>query len=172
MTTPATDPVIQELSRQHGPALLAWARGRFADPRDAEEVVADTLLRAWRAIDQWDPARGSERAWLFGIARNAAVDHHRRHRRHLRAVPVEEMHDPDPREDAAIERLVEASQVRDALDALSEAHRRTVVAAYYRGRSTAEIAAEQDVPPGTVKSRLYYALRALRSDLEERGVLR
>jgi RNA polymerase sigma-70 factor (ECF subfamily) len=172
VSTHATDPVIEALSREHAPALLAWARSRFADPRDAEEVVADTLVRAWRAIDQFDPERGSERAWLFGIARNTAVDHHRRSRRHLRSVPVGEVVDPEPHDDPGIARVADASLVLDALGALSEAHRQTVLAAYYGGRTTAEIAAEHDVPPGTVKSRLYYALRSLRGHLEERGVLR
>lgn len=172
MSIPETDPVIASLSRDHAPALLAWARGRFADERDAEEVVADTLLRAWRAIDQYDPERGSERAWLFGIARNAAVDHHRRSRRHLRSVPVAEVPEPGPDEDPAIERIAEASLVLDALRSLSDDHRRTVLAAYYGGRTTTEIAADHEVPTGTVKSRLYYALRALRGHLEERGVLR
>lgn len=172
MSIPDTDPVIASLSRDHAPALLAWARGRFADPRDAEEVVADTLLRAWRGMDQYDPERGSERAWLFGIARNAAVDHHRRQRRHLRAVPMADVPDPGPNEDPAIDRVADASLVLEALRSLSDEHRQTVLAAFYGGRSTAEIAAAHDVPPGTVKSRLYYALRALRGHLEERGVLR
>ncbi len=171
MIEPSAQPVIESMSRDHSAALLAWARQRFADPRDAEEVVVDTLVRAWRGIDQFDPARGTQRAWLFGIARNAAADHHRRSHRHLRAVPVGEPVE-DARPDAELERVVEASHVRDALGALSEEHRSAVVEAYYDGRTTTQIAARHQVPPGTVKSRLYYALKAMRAHLEERGVLR
>jgi RNA polymerase sigma-70 factor (ECF subfamily) len=163
--------VIENLSRAHSAVLLTWARGRFADPRDAEEVVAETLVRAWRHHDQFDPARGSERAWLFGIARNTAVDHHRRSRRHLGstlvAEPVELAAD-----DIDLDRLVESSHVRDALEALSDEHRAALIEAYYNGRTTTQIALRHHLPPGTVKSRLYYALRAMRGHLEERGVVR
>lgn len=164
--------MVESLYDDHGPALMAWARGRFADSRDAEEVVADTLVRGWRNHHQFDPARGSERAWMFGIARNAAVDHHRKGKRHLRSVPVGDPDDPEPRPDPDIERLVESSHVRDALAGLSRDHRDAVVAAFYRGLTTTEIAEELGIPAGTVKSRLHYALRALHAHLQEHGVLR
>ncbi len=163
-------PIIESLSRDHSASLLAWSRGRFSDPRDAEEVVADTLVRAWRHFDQYDPTRGTERAWLFGIARNAAADHHRKAKRHLRSLPVADPAD-DPIDDPDIDRLVESSYVSDALGALSDEHRAAVIDAYYNGRTTTQIARNQHIPPGTVKSRLYYALKAMRGHLEERGVL-
>jgi RNA polymerase sigma-70 factor (ECF subfamily) len=60
--------------------------------------------------------------------------------------------------------------VADALVELSPEHRAVVVGAYFRGRSVAELAAEEGIPAGTVKSRLHYALRALRLALQEKGV--
>jgi len=107
---------------------------------------------------------------MFGIARNAAVDHHRRGHRHLRSVPTGEPVEVAI-DDVELERVVEASHLRDALDRLSEEHRSAVVEAYYNGRSTQQIAAAQGLPAGTVKSRLFYALKAMRSHLEEQGVL-
>jgi RNA polymerase sigma-70 factor (ECF subfamily) len=161
---------IRRLSAEHGDALLSWAVGRFRDRRDAEEVVAETLVRAWRHFDQFDPARGSERSWVFGIARNAAVDHFRRSRRHLKAVPEPAVRDePDP--DQPTERVAEASLVRDALESISEAHREVIVLAHFGGLTVAEIAARLDLPLGTAKSRLFYAMRSMRAALEERGVL-
>ncbi len=170
MRQSGAESIIDSLSREHSAALLTWARGRFADGRDAEEVVADTLVRAWRGYDQFDPALGSERAWLFGIARNAAADHHRKSRRHLRSVPTAETADVGV-VDHELDRLVEVSHVRDALDGLSDHHRAAVIDAYYNGRTTTQIAAHQQIPAGTVKSRLYYALKAMRGHLEERGVM-
>lgn len=167
-----TAPHVEALRVAHGDALLGWAINRFADRRDAEEVVADTLVRAWQHHDQFDPTRGSERSWLFGIARNSAADHHRRSERHLRSVPTAQHDDQIATEDADdIELLVETSHVRDALQALSVEHRTAVLDAYYGGHTAKQIAQRHGIAPGTAKSRLHYALKALRTGLEEQGVL-
>ena len=171
MSTDSAQSIITQLSRDHSEALLSWAKGRFADQRDAEEVVADTLVKAWKAIDRFDPQQGSQRAWLFAIAKNAAADHHRRSRRHLHSVPVAEP-DMGSRSDTEIDRLVETSHVLDALRSLSAEHRSAVLDAYFGGLTTSQIASNQQIPTGTAKSRLYYALKAMRSHLEERGVVR
>lgn len=163
------DAAVRHLHAAHAPALHAWARHRTADSREAEEIVQEALILAWRKQDQYDPARGSERAWLFGIARNVAVDRHRRQQRHLQAVPGAEA--PEPADDSEIDRAVESSHIRDALWTLSEAHRQVVIETYYRGRNIREAAAALDIPEGTVKSRLYHALRALRSELVRQEVL-
>lgn len=163
------DRAVRTFHATHAPALLAWARSRTADPRQAEEVVQETFVLAWRKQHQFDADRGSERAWLFGIARNVLIDQHRKRQRHLRAVPSGEL--PDLVDDGSLERAVEASHVRDALSTLSDAHRRVVVETYYRGHSVRETAELLGIPAGTVKSRLYHALRALRSELERQEVL-
>jgi RNA polymerase sigma-70 factor (ECF subfamily) len=165
------EPAIRSLYDTHGAALYRYARSKLADQRDAEEVVQEALVRAWRHSHTFDPARGSERAWLFGITRNLIADHHRPRR--LRLVSFDGAIDlREGAEDGEIERIVETTLVADALGALSPEHREVVVSAYYRGRTTAQIAQDMGVPQGTVKSRLFYALRALRLGLEERGVIR
>jgi RNA polymerase sigma-70 factor, ECF subfamily len=163
------DAAVRHLHAAHAPALHAWARHRTTDAREAEEIVQETLILAWRKQDQYDPGRGSERAWLFGIARNVSIDRHRRQQRHLRAVPGADA--PEPVDDSEIDRAVQDSHIRDALATLSDAHRQVVVETYYRGRSVREAAVALDIPEGTVKSRLYHALRALRSELERQEVL-
>ncbi len=168
------DQLARSLYRTHGPALLHWAHQRFTDPQQAQEVVQETVLAAWRNHGQYDPARGGERAWIFGIARNVAATSHRRSERHLRVVPAGEGPDPSgdgTTDDADPARLAERSLVVDALRALSDDHRAVVVAAYWGGLSTREIADRLGIPDGTVKSRLHYALRSLRTGLEERAVL-
>ena len=161
---------VRRLHGEHGSALYGWALRRFSDPRDAEEVVAEALVKAWRHYDQFDPGRGSERSWVFGIVRNAAADHHRRQARHLQLVSDEPVPDEvdDPLE---IERVAETTVIRDALFDLSAQHRDVIVEAFFAGRTAGQISEKLGIPPGTVKSRLYYGMRSLRTVLEERGVL-
>lgn len=165
-------PLVDALRSVHGDALLGWALNRFTDRRDAEEVDADALVLAWQHHDQFDPTRGSERSWLFGIARNAAADHHRRSKRHMQSVPIARPQDQAITDDAdEIALLVQWSHVRDAVQSLSAEHRAAVLDAYYRSHTAKQIAQRQGITPGTAKSRLHYALKALRADLEESGVL-
>lgn len=169
--TPRSDParvLTERLHEEHGSALFNWARARVADRRDAEELVSETLFRAWQRYEQFDPNRGSERAWLFGIARNAAIDMHRRSKRRLRAVSADL---PDLAEPSAVDRIAEISLISDALADLSEQHRTVILEAYVHGRNTSEIADRIGIPEGTVKSRMFYGLRSLRAALEEREVL-
>lgn len=167
----SSDEFVRRLFDDHGAALYRFALGRMVDRRDAEEVVAETLTKAWRHHHQFDEERGSERAWLLGIARNVSADLHRRKGRHLRAVgpgDVPEQRDPDDR----IDLVADASVVRDALMGLSKDHREVIVEAFFAGRTSVEIARRLGIPLGTVKSRMYYGMRALRAGLEEGDVLR
>lgn len=162
--------LARALYQAHGAALEHWANQRFPDHQVAQEVVQETVLAAWRNFAQYDPARGGERAWIFGIARHVAATSHRRNQRHLRTIPT----DPTPEagsDDVEVNRLADRSLVADALRSLSPDHRAVVVAAYWDGLSTREISQRLGIPDGTVKSRLYYALRNLRIGLEERSVL-
>jgi RNA polymerase sigma-70 factor, ECF subfamily len=168
---PDAEALARALYATHGPALHAWARRRFVDGQVAEEVVQETVLLAWRHHEQFDRTRGSERAWMFGIARNVAATRLRHDRRRLRVVvtPAEEV--DSSAEDADLARVAERSLVADALRSLSEDHRAVIAAAYWDGLRTSEIARRLGIPDGTVKSRLYYGLKALRSALEERGAI-
>lgn len=169
MATTDVEEAVRHFHDRHAPALHAWVRSRTPDAREAEEIVQETLILAWRKYDQYDSSRGSERAWLFGIARNVAAGHHRRRPRHLRAVSDDDL--PDATAERDLQREVETSHVRDALWTLSEAHRQVVVETYYRGRTVREAAERLSIPEGTVKSRLYHAMRALRRELERHEVL-
>lgn len=155
---------------EHGPALEHWARRRFADSAVAEEVVQDVVLAAWRKHRQFDHERGTERAWIFGIARNVAATRHERGRRHLRSIPTAEPPDQG-RDDVELSRLVDRSLIADGLRSLSSDHQTVIVAAYWDRLSTREIGERLGIPDGTVKSRLHYGLRILRTALEEREVL-
>ena len=167
---PGSDSLAQALYVAHGPALGHWARRRFSDGAVAEEVVQDTVLAAWRKYHQFDSERGTERAWIFGIARNVAATSHRRRSRHLRSIPTADAPDVG-RDDLEVAQLVDRSLIADGLRSLSSEHRAVIVAAYWERLSTREIGDRLGIPDGTVKSRLHYALRILRAALEEREVL-
>jgi RNA polymerase sigma-70 factor, ECF subfamily len=164
--------LLRALQEEHGEALHAYAiRLCHGDRQRAEDLVQETLLRAWRRPESMDPSRGSVRSWLFTTIRNLAIDSWRRRSVRLTEVVTDQLPEqvPDLEE---TDRAVEAWTVADALNRLSPAHRQVLVECFYQGRSVAEAAARLGVPPGTVKSRTHYALRALRVALEEAGVIR
>lgn len=160
---------LRALFDGHAPALLAYAlRLTDGDRARAEDIVQETLLRAWRNLDRLDEGSGPVRPWLFTVAQRVAIDAHRARRARptevgqadLSLVPgLDEV-------EGTLDRII----ITDAMHSLSHEHRAVIVETYYRGRSVAEAARVLGVPPGTVKSRCYYALRALKLALAERGV--
>jgi RNA polymerase sigma-70 factor (ECF subfamily) len=163
--------LLRALHTEHGDALLAHAmRLCDGDRQRAEDLVQETLLRAWRHPEALDPDRGSARAWLYTTARNLAIDAWRRRSARVGEVVTDSPPEPPPVDET--ERAVEAWTIAEALTKLSLPHRQVIVECFYAGRSVAEAAAVIGVPPGTVKSRTHYAMRALRLVLEEMGVTR
>lgn len=143
------------------------ARRSLEDAGLAEEVVQETFLRAWRAAHRYDPELSSLRTWLFAIARNVVVDLARSGRVRPRPEVLETGHEPAAEE--PIENVLRSWEIEEGLRRISADHRRAIVEVYLRDRSSAEVAAEVGVPEGTVRSRLFYGLKALRLALEERG---
>lgn len=168
--TSTDEQLLRALFDEHGPALLTYAvRLTGGDRGRAEDVVQETLLRAWRHPEALDPGRGSARPWLFAVARRIAIDAHRR--RGARPVEVgDEVLALLPDGGDEVERALESWLVADALGALSPAHREVLLQTYFRDRTVSEAARELEIPEGTVKSRTHYALQALRLALLERGV--
>lgn len=166
---------IEQLHDAYAGALYLYAWRRLGDPGAAEEAVQDTLVRAWRHVHQFDPARGSVAAWLFGIARHVTIDRHRRQsvRPTLVAATADDQAGADgDLTEAEVERTLEAWQLAEALHDLSREHREAILEVHYLGYTVREAADRHGLPVGTVKSRLYYGLRALRLRLEEMGVTR
>lgn len=162
---------VRALHATYAGPLLAFALRSVGDRQAAEEIVQDTLVRAWRSAHRFDPSKGSLDTWLFTICRNLVIDHHRRRSARPRIVATLDGA-PEPATDhEELDRALESWQVARGLAALSDAHRRVIVETYYRGASVAEAAARLGIPEGTVKSRLYYGLRNLRLALEEMGAV-
>ncbi|MET0725970.1 MAG: sigma-70 family RNA polymerase sigma factor [Leifsonia sp.] len=158
---------LRALQDEHAPALWRYVVRLTGDRALADDIVQEVMLRAWRRPEVLDQSEGSARAWLFTVTRNLVIDD-RRSARAQQEVGVETMPElvQADETDAALDRWL----IEDAVGALSSDHRRVLLVVYYGGRSVAEAAAELGIPAGTVKSRLHYALRALRLALQERGV--
>lgn len=163
------DTFVQDIYKQYGPLLVRYAaRLLDGDWHKAEDILQETAARAWKHARALD-ARGEHiRPWLFTVARNLAIDHHRaRQLRPLELMPVEELDAAWDSTDAVITSHV----VLEALRGLNEQQRTVIQLMYYLECSVAQAAEHLGIPPGTVKSRAFYAMRALRKALEERGVL-
>ena len=167
-SNPVTDEdLVRALYWEHAAPLLRYALHLTAGDRQrAEDIVQETLLRAW--LHPEAIADRPARPWLFAVARNLAVDAHRARQSRPREVS-DGMLPLLPVPDTA-DRALEAWAVADALGSLRPEHRAVLFHTYYRGCSVAEAASILGVPEGTVKSRTFYALRALKLALEERGL--
>ena len=157
----------------HGAELYRFALRALGDDGMAQDAVQETFLRGWRAADRFDPELSSLRVWLFAIARNVVIDLARRRSAGSWAnVPGE----PDLVERAlrpvpdGTDRMLATWLVEEALGRLSAEHRYVIVETYIRGRSYEEVAGERGVPVGTLRSRTFYALKALRISMDEMGV--
>lgn len=137
------------------------------DVQAAEDVVQETMLRGWQHAAELTPEHAG--SWLHTVARNIAISTYQRRRR---ARPTEVPLDENmlPLIDDGLDRLFDAWLVATALNSISFEHRTVIVELFYRRRSVAEVAALLAIPEGTVRSRCFYGLRALREKLERQGI--
>jgi RNA polymerase sigma-70 factor (ECF subfamily) len=150
-----------EAVREFVPELRRFAARRLGDWGNAEDAVQETLLRAWRSADQFDPARGTVRAWLFTILRNLLVDMARARSRRPRATSLDDgTQTPAVADD--IEALLTSVAVAAALRELTVEQREVIDHCYFRARPHAEVARQLGIPVGTIRSRLFYARDALK----------
>jgi len=153
----------------HAAPVWRYVVSLTGDHAGADDVVQETLLRAWRTPRVMRDDAGSLRSWMLTVARNIVIDEARSARRRHEH-PVDEV--PEKARDDDTDAMFDALLVEEALATLTPDHRAVIIHAYYGGRSVAQTADELGIPAGTVKSRLHYAVRALRLALQERGVTR
>ena len=166
----AQEATLRALYDEHAQALLGYVtRLTSGDRVRAEDIVQETLIRAWRNLAAFEADRGPVRPWLFTVARRIAIDAYRS--RAARPLEVGEAMLAVVPAAGEVESALDRIVLTDALSALSADHQAVIVETFYRGCGVAEAAARLGIPAGTVKSRSYYALRALKLALAERGVL-
>ncbi|MFC8297392.1 sigma-70 family RNA polymerase sigma factor [Micromonospora orduensis] len=160
---------LRRLQQVHGPVLLSFlTRLTRGDVRRADDIVQETLLRAWRDPEARNADGRWSRASLFTIAKRILVDQAPATEARPSEVSDEYVETPAHTGGGPVERALDTAEVRAALAALPERLRITLVEIYFQERSVAEVAEVLDVPPGTVRSRTSYALRALREALAGR----
>jgi RNA polymerase sigma-70 factor (ECF subfamily) len=157
--------LIRALYEEHGKALLAYATRLTGDRQAAEDVVQETLIRAWRHPEVMANGEGSVRGWLLTVTRNIVTDRYR-----AKAARPKEVAESETASAAAgsvqrdhADAVVDSMVLAEALDRLSPEHRDVLVEIYYRGHTAAEAAGRLGVAEGTVKSRAHYALKSLRA---------
>ncbi|ROR92234.1 sigma-70 family RNA polymerase sigma factor [Nocardioides aurantiacus] len=164
---------VREAYAAHGGELYRFALRGLGDVGLAQDAVQETFLRAWRARERYDPQVAALRTWLFGIARNVVVDLHRARgaRPWLRSLADHETlaESPEVGPDAW-EALVHRWLVEEALRRLGQDHRVALEQTYLLDRSYDEVAAELGIPASTLRSRVFYGLKALRVVMEEMEV--
>ena len=158
---------LRSFYEEHYAALVRFIGNRLGDPIEAADVAQETFLSVWRQAGRFK-GRSSVKTWMFSIARNKAVDRLRRVRPEE---ALDERFDP-PDESFDLDRMVDAAgdvlRVRACVSTLGEAQRRAVQLAYYEGFTYGDIAVIEDVPEGTIKTRIYHAKRLLMRCLTRR----
>jgi RNA polymerase sigma-70 factor, ECF subfamily len=156
---------IRELYLHYADALHGYAERFCADSASADDIVQETFIRAWRHLPQLTADDRPVRPWLFRVARNLLIDADRAARARPMTVPAQPAE--DARDDCGLDQVLDRQLVSAALQRLSCAHRTVLVDTFYRGDSLATVARELGIPHGTARSRLHYALHALRRQLQE-----
>ena len=163
---------LELIYQRHGGAVYALARRILADDPMAEEVVQEVFLKLWQEPERFDPQRGALRSFLYRQAHSRAVERIRSEESRRRR---EDRHDretlrlPDDIEAEAWQ-IIRSELIKDAVAELSEGEREAITLAYFGGRSYREVAAQLDLPEGTVKSRIRFGLAKLADRLENRGL--
>jgi len=165
---PLDEDLVAAIYREHGTALRRFVLSASRDPHLADDIVQETVLRVWQ---QAPKVTGSMRSYLFRTARNIMIDNYRKAQR--RPLETEDRDIADPEEATGrVDDLLNKVLMEEALLRLSSEHRDVLVALHYRRFTVVEAAVQLNIPSGTVKSRAFYAVKALRTILDEMGVER
>ena len=162
------DAAIRQLYSHHAKALHGYAGQVCPDRASADDIVQETLIRAWRHLPQLSAGDRPVRPWLYQVARNLLIDANR-------AARARPMSAPEPPAeigtDSGLDEVLDRQLVSAALQHLSPAHQSVLAETFYRGGTMAAVARELGIPHGTARSRLHYALDAMRTQLQQHDAI-
>lgn len=159
-------PPVAELYRRYGRRLYRFGVQNLGNEGLAEEMVQETFVRLWQTASRFDADKASVGTYLYVIARSVAADIRKRpSSRPL--MPADDLNVP-PIPDT-VDQILDSLVVRDALDALGRGHADVIRLAQEEGLTQSQIADRLGLPLGTVKTRTFHGMRALRTALTERG---
>src|SRR5580704_3778169 len=159
------DAAIRELYSSHAKALRRYVERFCPDRASADDIVQETFIRAWRHLPQLSADDRPIRPWLFRVARNLLIDADRAAR--SRPMAIQSQPAEEAGTDSGLDQVLDRQLVSAALEHLSPAHRTVLVETFYHGGSLATVARQLGIPHGTARSRLHYALHALRQQLQD-----
>jgi RNA polymerase sigma-70 factor (ECF subfamily) len=164
---PGPKPAFEDLYRDYLDRIYAFLRSQLGSAADAEDVTSQVFVKAYQAYERYEPRFETPAAWLFQIARNAALDHHRRAGRRVRAeraLAREPVHSADP--GAVAEERIVYRELLEAVAALPERHRE-VIGLRQSGLSFLEVGRLIGCSEDAAKMLYHRALRALRAAMPE-----
>jgi RNA polymerase sigma-70 factor (ECF subfamily) len=159
------DAAISRLYSHHASALHGYVQRFCPDRASADDIVQETFIRAWRHLPQLSADDRPVQPWLFRVARNLLTDADRAAR--SRPVTTQAQPADHASDDAGLDQVLDRQLVSDALQHLSPEHRTVLVETFYHGETLATVARQLGIPHGTARSRLHYALHALRQQLQD-----
>jgi RNA polymerase sigma-70 factor, ECF subfamily len=159
-------PPVAELYRRYGKRLYRFGVNNLGNEGLAEEMVQETFVRLWRTASRFDADKASVGTYLYVIARSVAADIRKRpSSRPLQAVDEADV----PPQPDSVDKILDSMIVREAFDTLGPAHAEVIRLARDEGLTQSQIADRLGLPLGTVKTRTFHGMRALRTALIERG---
>jgi len=163
------DAVIRKLYSHYAKALHGYVEQFCPDRASADDIVQETFIRAWRHLPQLSADDRPVGPWLFRVARNLLIDANRAARARPIAVPDQAAGEVGT--DSGLDEVLDRQLVSAAIQHLSPAHQTVLVETFYRGGTMTTVARELGIPHGTARSRLHYALDAMRQQLQEHDAI-
>jgi RNA polymerase sigma-70 factor (ECF subfamily) len=157
---------VAELYRRYGRRLYRFGVKHLGNEGLAEEMVQEIFVRLWRTAGRFDAEKASVGTYLFVIARSAAADIRKR----PSSRPLQPVDDVDlPPQSDKVDQIIDSITIRDAMDSLGAGHAEVLRLAYEEDLTQSQIAERLKIPLGTVKTRMFNGMRAMRAALVERG---
>jgi len=151
---------MQALYERYNRPLLAFLIGRGADQSEASDVLHDTMLEVWRAASKFS-GKSAVKTWMFSIARNKLIDRFRKGARLSFTDEVPDSADDAPDPEAVAIASGEAARVRACMDGLNPSHKSVIRLAFYEDLNYEDISEIEEVPVGTIKTRIFHAKKLL-----------